>query len=205
MFLDKIFNHFQHVCVRHVSHFEKVGVCGFPLARPLTLWSSIEAFSTCSVDLLWDLVFSGVEARKAGVIEGFVDTLDSSDVCGPKVTTRFFTVLAEFVGASIDNILHHLCVVNPDEIDQIIFPSELYILELSKVCYIESCVPMYPDLRFSITGLKVYAILVKGLLGSKLLHFDEVTLRQFTFKWPNVELDIVILLIVLFHWKVRLN
>ena len=114
-------------------------------------------------------------------------------------------MLAELEWRRIDYVLHKLRVVPIDQLHKVVFPRELYILELREVCDIESRTPMHSDLRLRVTSLKIDAILVKGLLRPESGHVEEVVLRQLTFERPDVILDMVRALIVFSQGEVCLD
>ena len=129
------------------------------------------------VNLCRNLIQSCIEARIARVVESIADTLHPRDVDRLKITCRFVCVLAELEWRCIDYILHELRVVPFYQLHKVVFPRELYILELREVCDIESRAPMHSDLRLRVASLKIDTILVKGLLRPESGHVEEVVLR----------------------------
>ena len=59
------------------------------------------------------------------------------------------------------------------KIDEVVFPGEFYVLELSKVRYVESGATMNSNLGLRV-NLKVDAILPEGCFRTELLQFLEV-------------------------------
>ena len=156
---------------------EKVSVVRLTRAGSDTLGTGNELLCARGVNLGWHLIQGGIETGGARVVETVRDSLLHRDVRSLEIACRLIFILTELEWCCIDDVLHEVCFGHVNEVNKVIFSSELYVLELCKVRYVKRCFSVSSDLWLSIASLKVYAILIKGLLRAELTHVKEVVLR----------------------------